>query len=192
MFGLDTTTEAGRKQFREDYEALAEMAPEIVKKEELVFPNEMPKFVPDEPHFMRVWQHYREHVFKNVLAEACDSGKISHDDHAKFNRFVGMSKTPSFNIFILAQSGQLSHLKGEENFEATQRVFQALGLDKGIVFNNKTSEPLEEQFWKHFDLMFNITEAGMRTELPFFCVDPSNRAKVEALLHQKAAAQVSH
>jgi hypothetical protein len=42
-------------------------------------------------------------------------------------------------------------------------------------------------------LQYNITEVGLRKELPFFCVDPSNRAKVEALLANKeAAAHISH
>lgn len=82
-------------------------------------------------------------------------------------------------------------MKGDEGFEATQRVFKALGF-KDIKFNNKTSEPIEEQFWKHFDLHFKITEVGLRKELPFFCVDPSNRAKVEALLASKDAAYISH
>ena len=192
LFGMDTTTEEGRKAFKAEYEALCEMAPEVMRKEDLVFPHEMPAFVPNEPHFMRVWQHYREHVFKNLLAKASESGKISADDHAKFNRFIGMSNTPAFNIFIMAQNGDLTHLKGDEGFEATQRVFKALGLDS-IQFNKKTSEPMEEQFWKHFDLKYNITEVGMRKELPFFCVDPSNRAKVEALLANKeAAAHLSH
>lgn len=52
-----------------------------------------------------------------------------------------------------------------------------------MEFNSKSSEPFEEQFWHHFDLMFNITEVGMRKALPHFCVDPNNRAKVEALLN---------
>jgi len=174
------------------------MAPDLVKKDQLVFPHEMPAFVPDEPHFRRVWQHYREHVFRNTLAAACKAGKITEADHAAFDRFVGLSKTPSFNLFILAHQGKLSHFKGDEGFEAANRVWKALGLTK-IEFNHKTAEPVEEQFWQHFDLMFNITEAGMRKELPFFCVDPNNRAKVEALLnkqgehiHHHGHQQLSH
>lgn len=181
IFGIDTTTEEGRRQFKADFEALAEMAPDLVKKDMLVFPHEMPAVVSNEPHFRRVWQHYREHVFKNTIAEACKAGKISEADHAAFDRFVGLSKTPSFNLFIMAQQGKLNHFKGDEGFEAANRVWNALGLNK-IEFNSKTAEPVEEQFWQHFDLMFNITEAGMMKELPFFCVDPSNRAKVEALM----------
>lgn len=110
---------------------------------------------------------------------------------AGFHRFVGNAKTPSFNIYILAASGKLDHLKGDDGFEATQRVFKALGFDS-FKFSKKTSEPFEEQFWRHFDLHFNVTEVGLRKELPFFCVDPSNRAKVEALLASKDAAHISH
>jgi len=58
------------------------MAPELIKKSDLVFPHEMPAFTPDEPHFRRVWQHYREYVFSQTLNEACKSGKISEADHA--------------------------------------------------------------------------------------------------------------
>lgn len=184
MFGIDTSTEEGRKQFRAEHEALAEMAPDLVKKDACVFPHEIPSFVPDEPHFRRVWQHYREHVFKNAIAELCDQGKISEADHAAFDRFVGLSQQPSFTLFIMAHQGKLAHFRGDEGFDAAQRVWSALGLDE-IVFNNKTSEPVDEQFWKHFDVMFEITEVGMRKDLPHFCVDPSNRAKVEALLNKE-------
>lgn len=187
IFGIDTSTEEGRKQFQAEFEALAEMAPDLVKKSDLVFPHEMPAYVPNEPHFRRVWQHYREHVFKQNIEEACKSGMITDADHSLFDRFVGLSRQPSFNLFILAQQGKLDHFKGDEGFEAAQRVWHALGLDQ-IEFNHKTSEPLEEQFWQHFDLMFNITEDGMRKALPEFCVDPNNRAKVEAM-HQH---QVTH
>lgn len=55
IFGIDTTTEEGRKQFKAEFEALAEMAPDLVKKDHLIFPHEMPAFVPNEPHFRRVW-----------------------------------------------------------------------------------------------------------------------------------------
>jgi hypothetical protein len=182
MFGIDTSTEEGRKQFRAEHEALAEMAPELVKKDECIFPHEIPAFVPDEPHFRRVWQHYREHTFQNAVAQASEQGKISDADRAAFDRFVGLSKTPSFTLFIMAHQGKLAHFRGDEGFEAAQRVWSALGLDS-IEFNNKSSEPVEEQFWKHFDLKFDITEEGMRRALPNFVNDPSNRAKVEASLN---------
>lgn len=55
MFGMDTTTPEGQDAFRKEYETLCEMAPEIIKKEDLVFPHEMPARLSDEPHFQRVW-----------------------------------------------------------------------------------------------------------------------------------------
>jgi len=189
IFGIDTTTEEGRRQFKAEYDALCEMAPELMKKEHLVYPHEMPAFVPDEPHFRRVWQHYREYVFKNAVADAVKSGKITESDQAAFDRFVGLSKTPSFNLLILTLQDKLKHFNGDDGFEAAKRVWTALGLSS-IEFNTKTAQPAEEQFWDHFDVKFNVTEVGMRKALPFFCVDPSNRAKVEALLANHGSQQV--
>lgn len=42
--------------------------------------------------------------------------------------------------------------------------------------------PVEEQFWQQFDGFYQLTESGMRKELPNFITDPSNLAKVSALL----------
>lgn len=55
MFGLDTRTPEGQEAFRKEYETLCELAPEIVKKEDMVFPHEMPPRLSEEPHFQRVW-----------------------------------------------------------------------------------------------------------------------------------------
>jgi len=37
---MDTTTPEGRAAFKREYETLCELAPEILKKENLVFPHE--------------------------------------------------------------------------------------------------------------------------------------------------------
>lgn len=42
-FGIDTTTEEGRAQFKAEYEALAQMTPELLSTENMLFPHEMPK-----------------------------------------------------------------------------------------------------------------------------------------------------
>ena len=42
--------------------------------------------------------------------------------------------------------------------------------------------PLEEQFWQQFDGFFQLTESSMRKELPNFVTDPTNLAKVQALI----------
>ena len=42
IFGLDTTTPEGAAAFKAQYEELCELAPEIVKKQDFVFPHELP------------------------------------------------------------------------------------------------------------------------------------------------------
>lgn len=51
ILGMDTSTEAGRAQFTKEYMELAELAPEIVKKENLIFPHEISPSISSEPHF---------------------------------------------------------------------------------------------------------------------------------------------
>ena len=56
---------------------MAEMAPELISKDMLVYPHEQAKYIPDEPHYRRVWQHYREHIFRLRYAYLVDQGEIS-------------------------------------------------------------------------------------------------------------------
>ena len=55
IFGMDTTTPEGRAEFKREYDILCELAPEIIKKEDMVFPHEMAPYISAEPHFQRVW-----------------------------------------------------------------------------------------------------------------------------------------
>lgn len=73
-------------------------------------------------------------------------------------------------------------MKSDADFEGCMKVFTALGFDTMEFELHKTAEPIEEQFWNQFDGMYDLTEAGMREELPLFITDPNNRAKVEALI----------
>lgn len=86
---MDTTTEEGREQFRQEYLALSEMAPDIIKKDALIFPHEFGPSISNEPHFQRVWQHYREHMFKLRFAQLVQQGEISEGDAAHFREFIG-------------------------------------------------------------------------------------------------------
>jgi hypothetical protein len=181
IFGIDTTTEEGRAQFREEYEALCQLAPEIVKKENLVFPHEMAPRISTEPHFRRVWQHYREHMFRLRFAQLVESNEISEADAQTFSRWIDMNGTPSFSVYIMARCGLLDHLQGDEGFSATMRVLDTMGLG-AMDFNDKTAMPTEEQFWEQFDGVYSLTEAEMKRELPNFVTDPNNRSKVDALL----------
>lgn len=143
IFGIDTTTPEGREQFKAEYEALAEMMPEIIKKDDLVFPHELPADVSTEPHFQRVWQHYREHIFRLRFAQLVEAGEISESDAQSFTRWVGLYDHPTFNLYILARTGHLDHLSGDEGYQATMRVLETMGLG-AINFDNKTAQPLEE------------------------------------------------
>jgi len=53
------------------------MVPELLSKSDMVYPHEVAKQITNEPHFRRVWQHYREHIFKQRLAYLVDDGVIT-------------------------------------------------------------------------------------------------------------------
>lgn len=182
-FGIDTTTHEGREQFRLEWDTLCELAPELIKKEDLIFPHEQPQHLSTEPHFRRVWQHYREHTFRLKFAQLIDGEGITQADAEAFNKFVGMNGSPAFNIYIMARQGKLKHLAEDAGFQATMRVLTAMGFDT-VEFTNKSSMPLEEQFWEQFDGMYDLSEKEMKQDLDLFVTDPNNRAKVEAILAQ--------
>jgi len=76
-FGIDTTTEEGRAKFKAEFDALHELAPEIITKDHLVYPHEAAKAVPEEAHFRRLWTYYREGVLKDQIASAVSAGSVS-------------------------------------------------------------------------------------------------------------------
>jgi hypothetical protein len=67
VFGIDTTTEEGRAAFKAEFDAIHQIAPEIVPKESFLYPHEMPDVVPEEPHYQRVWRYYREHTLRRAI-----------------------------------------------------------------------------------------------------------------------------
>lgn len=91
VFGFDTTTPEGQAAFRAEWDIMAELAPEMVKKEDLVFPHELPAQISNEPHFRRVWQHYRSHMFRARYALAVEAGTISSDDDQNFRNFIDLT-----------------------------------------------------------------------------------------------------
>jgi len=183
-FGIDTTTPEGREAFKAEWDALSELAPELIKKDDLVFPHEQQDYLPTEPHFRRVWQHYREHTFNLAFANAVENDSITQDDADAFHRFVGSQQSPCLNIWIMAKSGKLEHMREDADFQATMRVMSAMGLDN-VEFNFKSTQPLEDQFWNQFDGMYELSEEGMKSDLPIMVTDPSNRAAVEAIIAQQ-------
>ena len=59
MFGIDTTTEEGREKFKKEWDALCEATPELLSKEDIIYPHEFEEQPSKEPHFQRMWRHYR-------------------------------------------------------------------------------------------------------------------------------------
>jgi hypothetical protein len=179
--GLDTTTPEGRKAFQEEFEALREMCPEVMGDEEIVFPHEMQPKLTNEPHFRRMWNHYRMHHFRLAVAHAQQEGKLAAEDVSAMNRFLGMNSAPSFSLYVMARNGQLPHMENDEGLQATHRVMNAIGLDQ-IQFDRMTAQPREEQFWDQFDAIYELSESNMREELPLIVVNPADKAKIEAML----------
>lgn len=189
VFGIDTTTEEGRLQFKEEYETLHELCPEIIRMEDFQYPHEMGKWVSNEPHFQRIWQYYREHTLKSAVSDAVADGKITEGDAATFAKFVGARHNMTVQQYVLAKQGMRPDLANDEDFLTTDKVMNAIGMTE-IPLSNLTAEPYEVQFWSNFDGQFNLTEIQMREELPYFITDPTNRMKVEAIMEGRSDAHL--
>lgn len=186
VFGIDTTTPEGRAQFKKEIDTLSQLAPEIIKKDAFAFPHEVQAPVTNEPHFRRVWQHYRNHIFRLRVLHLLDEGQISQDDLKALQRFTGSSKQPLFSQYLYARLGRLPHLKEDADYQTTEKVLAKLGLN-AIEINTKSAQPYEEQFWEQYDISQNLSEEGLRRELPLIITDPSNQAQVEAILNGRSA-----
>lgn len=176
-FGLDTTTEEGRKAFQAIVDELVALTPELYKDSKVVFPHEMPKAVPSEAHFQRIWKYYREHSLRTAISSKCSAA-----DAEKALKFLGKKNHLSVSQYCLGVMG-VKDLSNDEGFQATQRCFKAIGLD--LHLNKLTAEHYESQFWSTFDYQFSLTEADMRTQLPLLISDPANRSHAEALMGEK-------
>ena len=40
VFGIDTSTAEGREEFRKEWDSVCEMVPELLSKDDLVYPHE--------------------------------------------------------------------------------------------------------------------------------------------------------
>jgi len=149
--------------------------------EDFRYPHEMGKWISNEPHFQRVWQHYREHTFKNAVSNAVSRGKITEADAATAAKFLGGKYHLSIQQYVLGKQGLRPDLAKCEKFLTTDKVMNAIGMTS-IPLSNLTAEPYEVQFWNNFDGQYNLTEIKMREDLPYFITDPTNRMKVEAIM----------
>lgn len=128
------------------------------------------------------------------LAALNQQGEISDEDLTAFKRFTSLSSQPTFTTYLYAKLGKLPHIANTADFQAAQRVMEKVGLDS-IEIDRKSAQPYEEQFWEQYDVIQNLSEEEMKKELPVFITDPSNQAKVEAILQDRRSsipAEESH
>jgi len=142
VFGMDTTTEEGRAAFKAEWQALSEMAPEIIKMEEMKYPHEMGKWVSNEPHFQRVWQYYRDHTLKAKIADAVNAGKLTQNDSDVAIKFLGGKKTLNVVPFVMTKSGLRNDLADSEEYLTTDKVMTAVGMNT-IPLTKLTAENFE-------------------------------------------------
>jgi len=182
-FGIDTRTPEGRAAFKAEFDAIADLTPEIIKKSDMVYPHEMGTQISSEPHFQRLWSYYREHSLRGAVAGAVARGAVSQADADAALRFLGGRRHLSAGQFVLAKAGLLPHLAHDEGFLATDRVMDAVGMNT-YPPDKTTAEPFEAQFWSNVDGHLGLSEQGMRAELPAI-TDPSGAMKAQALMGEE-------
>lgn len=138
MFGVDTTTAEGREIFKREWDTMASLVPELLSKEDLVFPHEVQQ-VSTEPHYRRMWQHYRVHTFKIRLTNLVAENHITEDDAAAVYRFLSLKGgSPSLTTYLYARLGRLPDIEQNADYQITQKVFEKLGLNH-IDIDRKTA-----------------------------------------------------
>lgn len=182
---MDTTTEEGRKLFEAEYLALAECAPEIIDKDDIVYPHEIQQRVTQEAHFLRLWKIYQGHTLKEKAKQAVADGTLSSEDMHAAAKFLGAKGSQlSVAAYAYAKAGVRPGLKQDEGFLAADRVMKAIGMELPINLNS--AQDPEGQFWSNVDVTFQLSEEGMKKDLAIMITDPSNRMKVEAIMEGRA------
>ncbi len=189
FLGIDTTTEEGRERFRKEWEALAEMTPELISKDNIVYPHELPTRVPDEAHYQRVWRYYREHNFRAAVDTAADRGLVSREDANNALRFLSDRHHLSAQNYVQTVQGFRPDLENDEGFLATQRVVDAIGLNQYPI-EKTTAQTPEFQFWDGVDQVLNLTSEGLKEQLPLLVTDDANKRRVQDILNSGGSQEV--
>jgi len=185
VFGIDTTTEEGRVAFKKEYEALHQMAPEMVKMENLIYPHEIAPHVPNEAHFQRIWTYYREFGLKKAMNHVAAEGLVSSADVDLALKFISDRHHLSVSRYVKTKQGMRPDLENEEGFLAADRVFKAVGLDQ-VPLSILTAQSFEDQFWTTCEGVLELSEDDMRAHLPQLVEDESSKKRVEAFLNQNS------
>lgn len=174
LFGMDTTTQEGRDLFKAEYDALADMVPELMKKDDIIYPHEIQQKVNTEAHFQRLWRTYQSHTLKEAAKSAAESGKISNEDLHAAAKFLGAKGNQlSVANYVFTKAGLRPSLAEDEGFLATDRVMTAVGMNAVKCDLNSAADP-ETQFWTNVHGTFNLTEEGLKQNLAIMVTDPSN------------------
>lgn len=180
-FGMDTTTEEGRALFKAEYEALCDLAPEILKKEDIVFPHEEQKVLSTEPHFRRLWSHYRCFMVKNYAETLLEQGTITNEEYIGAGKFLGVKGTSiDVSAYVYTKAGLRPALAEDTGFLAADKILSS--LTGGSTFSLKTAEDPESQFWKVVDTELSLSEKALKATLPLMITDPKDRIKVKAIV----------
>jgi len=186
-FGLDTTTEDGRLAYEEQFMAMTRMTPELLKPEEILYPHEMGVEIPNEPHFKRVWQSYRDFTLLDSFNNAVKADKITAEEADAALNFIGLGKRMNMSMtnFILANRGLRQDLVNDEGYLAAEKAFAASGIK--IDLTQTTAMSFDDQFWYSYDEQQGLTEIEMRELIPQIMKNPSNRAQIEAIMEERKA-----
>jgi hypothetical protein len=160
-----------------------------VKKEDFVYPHEIPSDVPNEPHYQRVWKYYREYNLKRAIEAGVEQSQFSKQDAEATLKFIKQGKQFSFKDYAMTKMGRRPDLQNSEAYLATERVFKAIGLTQ-LDLDDKSAQPYYLQFEAICDNVLSLTAEGLKEQLPILVTDEANRKKVEAILEKEGAAQV--
>lgn len=179
LFGFDTSTPEGREKVREELKWWKEMTPELFEHIDLDAEIVNKPFISQEPHFQRVWNHYRQFQFNSRIQILVEQGNIDQEDVNRAAPFFDATGLPSANMYSLAQRGLLGDVSNEPSYEAFTKILKWVGLDN-ITFTDTTAQPQEEQFWSQFDAIFQLNEEDLNRYLDVIVSDPATQAKIAA------------
>lgn len=180
VFGFDTTTPEGRKALAEEVANWKQMTPEIFEGIEINEELDLKPMQSQEPHYQRVWNHYRQFQFRTRVAYLIENGDLDQEDVTRAQQFFDSNGLPSATLFAAAKRGLLGDVSQEPSFESFKKIMKLLSLDK-VEIRSNTSQPVEEQFWDQFDQIFDLKDEDMHRYLPLFVTDARDQAKIEAL-----------
>ncbi len=129
LLGFDTSTPEGRAELKREIVWWKEIAPEMFANVDLDADVGVAEFLSSEPHFRRVWNHYRQFQFNARVEYLIEQGDLSAEDLQKAQAFFDASGLPSANMYSLAQRGLLGDVSKDPSFEAFQKILKWLGLD---------------------------------------------------------------